>query len=199
MDSSKASLLFVISSLVFGRKYFCCVRMWSLLTSMHNCMALHVLCQGLGSGDSHSKSHRMISSFAEMKNLVSKWAPKINDMQIYEFSNLCLKFPCWSSLLLWLFNKSSWIPLKNFVGRCSSHAHVMSDPTDSIVWQVGANPLSKEIFWLVAVFPCLLKHFHCSVILYKVFRNWFWFAKAFISCDLMLMKLCSHRACRYLQ
>ena len=47
------------------------------------------LCQvlAIGSSDSRSKSHRIISSFKEKKNFVLKWTPKINDMQVYGFSN----------------------------------------------------------------------------------------------------------------
>ena len=37
---------------------------------MCNCMASQVSCQPLGSGDSCSKFHRMISSFTDKKNFV---------------------------------------------------------------------------------------------------------------------------------
>ena len=53
---------------------------------MRSCMA-SLLWQVLGSGNSRSESYQMFSSFAEKKNLVLKWAPKINNMQIYELSN----------------------------------------------------------------------------------------------------------------
>ena len=53
---------------------------------MRNCMDSQVLCQASRSDDSHSKSHRMISSFVEKKNLVFKRQPKVHDMQLYEFS-----------------------------------------------------------------------------------------------------------------
>ena len=52
---------------------------------MHSCVA-SLLWQILGSGNSRSESYRMFSSFTEKKNFVLKWAPKINDMQIYELS-----------------------------------------------------------------------------------------------------------------
>ena len=53
---------------------------------MRSCVA-SLLWQVLGSRNSRWESYRMFSSFAEKKNLVLKWAPKINDMQIYELSN----------------------------------------------------------------------------------------------------------------
>ena len=53
---------------------------------MYSCVS-SLLWQVLGSGNSRSESYRMFSSFAEKKNLVLKWATKINDMQIYELSN----------------------------------------------------------------------------------------------------------------
>ena len=53
---------------------------------MHSCVS-SLLSQVLGSGNSRSESYRMFSSFAEKKNLVLKWAKKINDVQIYELSN----------------------------------------------------------------------------------------------------------------
>ena len=56
------------------------------VTGMRSCVAL-LLWQVLGSRNSRSESYRTCSSFAEKKNLVLKWAPKINDMQIYELSN----------------------------------------------------------------------------------------------------------------
>ena len=54
--------------------------------SMRSCVA-SLLWQVLGSGNYRSESYQMFSSFAEKKSLVLKWAPKINDMQIYELPN----------------------------------------------------------------------------------------------------------------
>ena len=53
---------------------------------MRSCVA-SLFWQVLESGNSRSESYRMFSSFAEKKNFVLKWAPKVNYMQIYELSN----------------------------------------------------------------------------------------------------------------
>ena len=80
MGSSKASLLSVISNLAKDNTFVA-----------QECEAYYQVCaivwRHKSSGDSRSKSHRLISSFAEKKNLVLKCTPKINDMQIFEFLN----------------------------------------------------------------------------------------------------------------
>ena len=53
---------------------------------MHSCVA-SLLWYVLGGGNSRSEYYQMFSSFAEKKNLFSKWVPEINDMQFYELPN----------------------------------------------------------------------------------------------------------------
>ena len=80
MGSSKASLLLVISNLGIRCTILSLHKSVKLdIIGTSSSMASQVLCQASGSGVSLSKSHRMFSSFVEKK---------MNDMQIYEFSNV---------------------------------------------------------------------------------------------------------------
>ena len=80
MGSNKTGLLLVMTILILRKSV--------KLNETGMCSGVaSLLWQVLGSGNSRSESYRMFSSFTEKKNLVSKWAPKINDMQVHELSN----------------------------------------------------------------------------------------------------------------
>ena len=80
MGSNETNLLLVMTILILRKSV-------KLNVISVRSFVASLLWQVLGSGNSCSESYRMFSSYAEKKYLVLKWAPKINDMQIYELSD----------------------------------------------------------------------------------------------------------------